>query len=275
MNLQQDSFYSRTDPKYQFDSNSKLANKITVLAAHIDVATYSFLKMINEFDHRKAWGKSGIGSCSHWVSWKCNIAYSTAREKVRVAHCLERLPKINVAFESGKLSYSQVRALTRIATDENEADLLDMADHKSASRLDQLVCKHQPVDEDQQPIDQIDEYEKRRLECFQDKDGMWVFRGRLPQVEGGLLSKAIDEIMRQQRQSEKKEKDSGESSKSSKSAKPRIETELIGPDIVEHATIKQRKADALLGMGEWCTESEYLEHYVSHEVEAGGRQDQQ
>ena len=45
---------------------------------------------------------------------------NAAREKIRVAHALAGLPKIASAIEHGELSYSKVRALTRIANEANE-----------------------------------------------------------------------------------------------------------------------------------------------------------
>ncbi|MCJ8270438.1 MAG: hypothetical protein MJK04_13670, partial [Psychrosphaera sp.] len=72
----------------QFDSDVELADKLTLLAGQINVATYRFLKLLAEYDRRKGWCKHGIRSCSHWLNLKCNIDVSTAREKLRVAHCL-------------------------------------------------------------------------------------------------------------------------------------------------------------------------------------------
>jgi hypothetical protein len=57
--------------------------------------------------------------------------------------------------------------------------------------------KYQRVDENQNPVKAGDEYQQRKLECYQDDEGMWVIHTRLPQVEGGLLVKALEEIMRQ------------------------------------------------------------------------------
>ena len=66
-------------------------------------------------------------SCAHWLNWKCGIAMGAAREKVRVAQCLQHLPLIDAAFASGQISYSKVRAMTRVATADNEEFLLMIA----------------------------------------------------------------------------------------------------------------------------------------------------
>src|SRR5260370_861736 len=62
-------------------------------------------------------------SCAAWLSWKCQMSAGAAREHVRVARALRDLPVIRAEFGAGRLSYAKVRALTRIATPENEAGL--------------------------------------------------------------------------------------------------------------------------------------------------------
>ena len=54
---------------------------------------------------------------------------NAVREKVRVANALVDLPKIRQSFSSGEISYSKVRAMTRVATAENEDYLLMIAKH--------------------------------------------------------------------------------------------------------------------------------------------------
>ena len=198
-------FDSAIDSEFKYDSDDELAHKISDLAGKINAATYLFLKMLAEFDRRQGWKKHGVRSCSHWLNWKCSIGYCAAREKIRVAHALEKLPKINEAFEQGLVSYSKVRAMTRVATDENEAVLLNVADDFSASHVEKLVHKYQQVDADQKPLPELSEHESRELKFYQDEDGMWVITAKLPQVEGGLLIKAIEEVVRQQHKNDSAE----------------------------------------------------------------------
>lgn len=70
-----------------------------------------------------------------------------AREKVRVARQLGGLPEVDQAFSTGGLSYSKVRAITRVATPENEGFMVIMAEQASACHLEKLVGKSKPVDE--------------------------------------------------------------------------------------------------------------------------------
>ena len=78
----------------------------------------------------------GYVDTAQWLDAECGISRVTAREKVRVARELEGLGKIAEAFADGSLSYSKVRALTRLADLGNEGALLDLALKCPASELE-------------------------------------------------------------------------------------------------------------------------------------------
>ncbi len=114
-----------------------LGDEIALLSAHITAATYRLLCLLRVYDEEERW--QGFRSCAHWLSWRTGISLGPAREKVRVARCLPSLSLIPEAFASGEISYSKVRAMTRIATAENEADLLDFARHGTTAHVETLV----------------------------------------------------------------------------------------------------------------------------------------
>jgi hypothetical protein len=167
-----------------------LEDSITTLAANIAAATSRLLKLIAEFDRREAWAGPGLNSCAHWLNWKCGIDLGAAREKVRVAKALERLPQISAAFDAGTVSYSKVRAMTRVATLDNEEDLLNIARHGTAMHVEQTVRAYRQ-------LERIEETEKanrahgaRRLDWHYDDDGMLVIRAKLPAEAGAMLPDA-------------------------------------------------------------------------------------
>jgi hypothetical protein len=73
------------------------------------------------------------------LNWKVGIDLGAAREKVRVAHALTKLPQVAAAMARGALSYSKVRALTRVACEQTEAYFLEIALHGTASHVEKLV----------------------------------------------------------------------------------------------------------------------------------------
>jgi hypothetical protein len=117
-----------------------LGDAIAETAAVIDAATHRFLTQLREFDRLGGWHRAGAVSCAHWLSWRVGMNLGAAREKVRVASRLAELPAIAQALASGEVSYSKVRAMTRIATASNEADLLGMARNTTGSQLER-ICR--------------------------------------------------------------------------------------------------------------------------------------
>ena len=107
---------------YTEDPNLKpVERELRSLCAHLQAGTYRLLVLIREYDEGEGWAGDGVLSCAHWLNWQCGIGLVAAREKVRVAHALAKLPLISAAFSEGRLSYSKARAMTRVATPANEA----------------------------------------------------------------------------------------------------------------------------------------------------------
>jgi hypothetical protein len=116
-----------------------LADEITTLTGHLNAANGRFLALLGEFDRRCGWAEWSVKSCAHWLSWKCGISLGAAREKVRVAQALEKLPALAGAMSEGRISYAKVRAMTRVADTGNESDLLNIALHGTASHVEDVV----------------------------------------------------------------------------------------------------------------------------------------
>src|SRR5215217_9640484 len=109
------------------DAIERLGNEIGELAAHLDSATQRLLTCIRTFHEAGGWERLGAISCAHWLAWRIGLDTATARERVRIARALGRLPRMDQALARGELSYAKVRALTRVATPELEERLLELA----------------------------------------------------------------------------------------------------------------------------------------------------
>jgi hypothetical protein len=115
-----------------------LSREIADLAAHLDAAAHRLLTCIRQFDEAGGWYEQGAASCAHWLAWRIGLDSATAREKVRVARALGKLPAIDEAMRVGKLSYAKVRAVTRVATPDTEAKLLEVAVVATGAQLERL-----------------------------------------------------------------------------------------------------------------------------------------
>jgi hypothetical protein len=118
--------------------NEALAQEIATLSAHLDAATHRLLECIRSFDETGGWHEQGAISCAHWLTWRVGWDPGTARERVRVARALGKLPLIDEALRTGGLSYAKARALTRVANPANEARLLAMALVATGAQLERL-----------------------------------------------------------------------------------------------------------------------------------------
>ena len=172
----------------------RLGDTIAELAARIQAATYELLVLIREFDERAGWndGFNGFRSCAHWLNWRTGLDLGAAREKVRVARALAELPHLSAAMQRGDLSYSKVRALTRVATPANETELLDFARCATAAHVERLVRAWRRVDRVAEAADNRRRQESRHLETWVDDDGMVVILGRLSPEVGAVVRCALE-----------------------------------------------------------------------------------
>ena len=122
-----------------------LGDQIAEMSAHIDAAMHRLLTAIREFDLASGWHVQGALSCAHWLAWRVGWDVRTARERVRVARKLADLPLIDEQLRIGAMSYSQARAISRVATADNEELWVGYAKHMPASQLDTLCRSYQNV----------------------------------------------------------------------------------------------------------------------------------
>ena len=169
-----------------------LETQIMELWGNINAATARFLELVAEFDRREGWAQHGMASCAQWLSWQCGIGRVAATEKVRTARALESLPKISAAFGEGRLSYSKVRALTRVATVETEESLLHIALNGTAAHVERTVRGYRRVTRDLERDEAEAMHERRHLLCWRDTDGSVTLQARLTPEVGELLFKALD-----------------------------------------------------------------------------------
>ncbi len=176
----------------ELDAIEELGDEIATLAAHIHAATHRLLVMLGEFDRRRGWELGGHRSCAHWLAFRAGIDLGAAREKVRTARALTSLPETGASMARGELSFSQVRALTRVATPENEGDLLDLARGTTVAQLERMVRGFRRGSRRDEAAWERANHESRTLSVFPDEEGMYVVRGRIVPEVAAVLMRAIE-----------------------------------------------------------------------------------
>jgi hypothetical protein len=176
-------------------SLAELEAQITELAGHLNAANYRWLRLIAEFDRREGWSDGALHSCAHWLNFKCGLNLGAAREKVRVAHALETLPRIAAAMARGRLSYSKARALTRVAEAGTEEYLLSIALHGTAHHVETLVRHFRHARQAEELSREARQDACRSVSYWFDTDGSLVIKGRLPALAGAMVVKALEAAM--------------------------------------------------------------------------------
>ena len=169
-----------------------LEKRITELWGHINAATAQFLALLAEFDRRKGWAQHGVMSCAHWLNWQCGIGEVAAREKLRVARALESLPKIRAAFGKGRLSYSKVRGITRVAVAETEEYWLHIGLNGTAAHVERTVRGYRRVVRYLERDEAAVVHERRYLDCRREADGSVRVDARLAPEVGEVLLTALE-----------------------------------------------------------------------------------
>jgi hypothetical protein len=168
-----------------------LGEAIADLASRLHAATYELLVMLRQFDEQSGWN-TGFMTCAHWLSWRTGIDMGAAREKVRVARALPGLTRLGGALQRGEISYAKVRALSRVATPDNEERLLQLAYHATASQVERVARAWRRCDR----LEEARETDRRTLgrsvTTSVDEDGMVVMRARLTPEQGAVVQRALE-----------------------------------------------------------------------------------
>lgn len=167
----------------------RLEHEIVEVAGQLAATTCHWILLIAEFDRRKAYEGWGFDSCSNWVAWQCSIDGRSAREHVRVGRALVDLPEVRGCFGRGELSYSKVRAITRIATPETEGELVELARQTTAAQLDRVVREYGNA---VSAAAAFNAHEARYLDHHWDDDGCLRISAKLPAELGAEFLRALE-----------------------------------------------------------------------------------
>jgi hypothetical protein len=180
--------YTSTDER----SVDELDAAIGRLVRQMNADSYRMLVLVREFDDRFGFKKWAFESCAEWLAWRASLALSTAREKVRTAHALRTLPAIAAAFEAGRLSYSKVKALTRVAHLHDEELLLKHALDATVAQVEERCRQIRNVAPESVRHAQS-AWASRSLTAWRDeRRGVLRLTVEVPIEDGELILRALD-----------------------------------------------------------------------------------
>lgn len=170
----------RTRPE-RWNDQQRREDELATLSAHLSAATARWLELAWEI-------RAESEDLARFLAWRCGITRREAREYVRVAEALQELPVMRAAFSRGELTFTKVRALTRVATPSSEEGLLELAGALTASQLDRALRAFRRL----APEDAREAHELEFVAYHFEEDGSLYLRARLAAEDGTLLVKALE-----------------------------------------------------------------------------------
>jgi hypothetical protein len=169
-------------------TSGDLTDALDRAAAVMVAASAEALRVVAAFDRGGLWRRDGATSMSSWLAGRYGLAWGTAREWVRVAHALEGLPRIADAYAGGRLSWDQLRPLTRFASSDTDRRWAEKAPELRPASLWREARRHERV-----RVREAEETRRERylaLDWDHERSMLWL-EGRLPAEEGTALQSAI------------------------------------------------------------------------------------
>jgi hypothetical protein len=169
------------------DSN-RLLHVIDDATAMMAAASARCLEAVADYDDRKLWKRDGATSMSSWLAARYGLAWGTAREWVRVAHALKRLPAVAQAYGEGRISWDQLRPLTRFCNPETDQRWAEEAPRKRPAGLWREARRH-----DRARVTDAEEARRERylwLHWDPERPVLWL-EGMLPAEVGTRLEGAL------------------------------------------------------------------------------------
>jgi hypothetical protein len=175
----------------------ELGSRIVGLAGRLAAATCRWLLLVADFDARDGCARFGLASSARWVSHYCGLSHRTALEHVRVARALAAFAELRQAMSAGRLSYSHVRAISRLARDGEEqlvSDLVGFAEHATIGQLETMVRGLRTVQRNEADCQgvQPDEYVTHGWTAH----SQWRMNARLDPEHGAVVQSGIETLAR-------------------------------------------------------------------------------
>ena len=173
---------SEANPNYPRPKTDRLEEIVESWAK----SQYELVTLAAEFANSPEWILTGSPTAAHWLAMIADVEPCTAREWIRIGRIIQTLPATADAFANREISYSKVRTLTRLATPDNERELLAIATTTTAADLGRALAAWLHRNADPEDID-AHHQGQRSVKWRTEPDGMVSFSLRLPPLLAAML----------------------------------------------------------------------------------------
>ncbi|ASJ74309.1 DUF222 domain-containing protein [Granulosicoccus antarcticus] len=114
--------------------------RLKALSQEITSNHADLLELLVRFDDLEGWKASGARYCAAWMNLEIGVGIQSGWEYLRVGRKLRTLSTLRALFRAGKLSWSKVRLISRVADADNEKCLCHAALDASVSDVKRLCA---------------------------------------------------------------------------------------------------------------------------------------
>ena len=125
-----------------------IRQRLQVLSQKMTSNHADLLELLVRFDDSEGWKCNGSKHCAAWMNSEIGISVQSGWEYLRVGRKLRTLTTLRALFRAGKISWSKVRLITRVADDTNERVLCHAALDASVSDIKTLCEGYRWTDDD-------------------------------------------------------------------------------------------------------------------------------
>jgi len=131
---------------------SNIRERLQVLSQKITSNHADLLELLVRFDDEEGWKCNGSKHCAAWMNAEIGISIQIGWEYLRVGRKLRTLTTLRALFRVGKVSWSKVRLISRVADETNERILCHAALDASVSDI-KTLCEGYRWNEDDSDVD--------------------------------------------------------------------------------------------------------------------------
>jgi len=216
-------------------------HRLKALSQDITSQHADLIELLVRFDEHEGWKLSGASHCAAWANSEIGISIQLSWEYLRVGRKLRSLKTLQALFRVGKISWSKVRLISRVADKENEQLLCHAALDASVSDVKRICNGYKWTDDENSDAENsqaMQQWESRSLTWNEASNGNTRINLTLPPELALAFLKSIEHSLNNL--SDKQDKD-----KQDKNMQPNGVQENNG-----QYKMPQRRADAAVFMAE-------------------------
>ncbi len=187
---------------------SAIAHRLKQLGRNQASGMAEQLELLVRFDELKGWESSGSRHCGAWMNLELGISMKLGWEYLRVGRKLRSLPITTALFRDGKLTWSTVRLISRVADGNSERVLCHAALDASVSDVERLCNEyrwqqdHAGGDAEQENMRSLQQIEARSFSWQTVSNGNTLIKLALPPEVAQAFLKSVEHALGQLEESE-------------------------------------------------------------------------